>query len=174
MFLLFRSFKHAVWSLARYSSDTGVKKRNSLGRLISLKKESVGGPVCALKPSSGDRVPGKLYSVVAACTAESYDFNRLLPFLQKHFQLSPFICDDVLHVQRNSEEIFFFKNGSLVYWSSEASSSPSLSSVSSDPAVVKTLKQSVLPTLKAFEVSPFKTADFEELSYKLVFGSNIK
>lgn len=146
-------------TLFRQFSGETVKKRNSLGRLISLNKESK-------EKNVGNLVKNKsIYPIVAACTAESYEFSKLLPFLQKNFNLSPFICDEVLHVQMPTKkgEVFFFKNGSLVFWSNDAESS--------EQKLLDGLKDSLLPTIKAFEVSPFKEPDFEELTYKYTNNS---
>lgn len=134
--------------LKRYFSG---KKRNSIGRLISLNNE--------IKENVKNK---SIYPIVAACTAESYDFSRLLPFLQKNFHLSPFICDEVLHVQMPSKrgEVFFFKNGSLVFWSNDSDVN--------EETLLTGLKETLLPTIKSFEVSPFKESDFEELNYKYV------
>lgn len=144
-------------SLLRHFSGETVKKRNSIGRLISLNKETRDKNV----QSNQNQMKNKsIYSIVAACTAESFDFAKLLPFLQKNFHLSPFICDDVLHVQMPTKqgEVFFFKNGSLVFWSNDAESS--------EQNLLEGLKETLLPTIKDFEISPFKEADFEELNYK--------
>lgn len=153
----------SFFSFSRKFSSEAFKKRNSLGRLISLNKET--------KPTSGKLIQSTIqqgnsvYPIIAACTAESYDFSKLLPFLQKNFQLSPFICDEVLHVQMPVKrgEVFFFKNGSLVFWSNEAG-------VDED-VLLKSLNVTLLPTIKEFEVSPFSKPDFEELSYKYTTSS---
>lgn len=153
--------------------NVNVKKRNSIGRLISLnnnntntteklqqhqfinqsqKNNSIISVISSKRP---------LYPILAACTAESYDFSKLLPYLQKNFQLSPFICDEVLHIRFDDKaEVFFFKNGSLVYWSSDSGSNVE--------TIGTILKNDLLPTLKPFEISPFNEPDFEELSYKIL------
>ena len=154
--------------LSKYSTDSNsLKKRNSIGRLISLNKEA------AISPKSQEAVGTfpQSFPVVAACTAESYDFGKLLPFLQRNFQLSPFICDDVLHVQRKSDEIFFFKNGSLVFWSFNSESTRTVDKLED---ALKNLKEFILPSIRTFEVSPFKVPDFEELTFKLVSGGNTR
>lgn len=143
----------------QYSADC-IKKRNSIGRLINsdLNKEA----------SKASKVPKQsiVYPVVAACTAESYDFAKLLPFLQKNFVLSPFICDEVLHVQipNRKGEVFFFKNGSLVFWCNNQNSERK------EANLLRELKSSLLPSIANFEISPFKEPDFEELSYKTSNG----
>ena len=131
-------------------------KRNSITRLINKNNASNNSVFNQIKNKSS------IYPIVAACTAESYDFSKLLPFLQKNYQLSPFICDEVLHVQMVTRrgEVFFFKNGSLVFWSND--------SETSEKDLLTALKESLLPTIKSFEVAPFKEADFEELNYKYV------
>ena len=143
-----------------FSKRFSGSKRNSIGRLISLNKESEKEAVL-IRPKQSP--PSRqVFPIVAACTAESYDFSSLLPFLQKNFQLSPFICDEVLHAQipNKKSEIFFFKNGSLVYWSGD-------SEIGED-GLLEGLKASFLPIIKKFEVSPFREPDFEGLSYKVV------
>lgn len=143
-----------MWLTRNFFRSFSGKKRNSIGRLISLNHE--------IK----DNVKNKsIYPIFAACTAESYDFSKLLPFLQKNFHLSPFICDEVLHVQMPMKrgEVFFFKNGSLVFWSNDAEAD--------EDNLLTGLKETLLPTIKSFEVSPFKEADFEELNYKYVNNS---
>lgn len=146
-----------AWSvLRRKFSGEAFKKRNSISRLISLNKE----------PKQNAKTMNKsVYPIIAACTAESYDFSKLLPFLQRNFHLSPFICDEVLHVQIPAKqgEAFFFKNGSLVFWSSDADAN--------EDVLLESLTGSLLPTIKEFEVSPFKEPDFEELSYKILSNS---
>lgn len=152
--------------LSRFSIITkrfSGSKRNSIGRLISLNKETKKEDENVFVKASKQNVSTKqVYPVVAACTAESYDFSKLLPFLQKNFQLSPFICDEVLHarIPNKKGEIFFFKNGSLVFWS--------IDSEIGEGSLLEGLKESFLPTIKKFEVSPFKQADFEGLYYKIV------
>lgn len=142
-------------------------KRNSIGRLISLNKEVVAVSSAARpvqqssQPTAKQLLPRQqVFPIVAACTAESYDFASLLPFLQKNFQLSPFICDEVLHAQIPTKkgEVFFFKNGSMVFWSGD--------SEIGEEGLLDGLKESFLPIIKKFEVSPFKEPDFEGLSYK--------
>ena len=145
-------------------------KRNSIGRFISLNKETSVKEATASSRQvqnshpNAKQPPRQVFPIVAACTAESYDFSGLLPFLQKNFQLSPFICDEVLHapIPTKKGEIFFFKNGSLVFWSSD--------SEIGEEGLLEGLKESFLPAIKKFEVSPFKEPDFEGLSYK--FASN--
>ena len=160
------------------SFSDNLKKRNSIGRLINLNikdskdfkdskdindtkdikdKYIINGNTRKLQYEKNV----KEFPIIAACTAESYDFSRLLPFLQKNFQLSPFICDEVLHVKMptKSGEVFFFKNGSMVFWSTDAEAD--------DERLLQELKENLLPTIKAFEISSFKEADFEELSYKV-------
>lgn len=129
------------------------KTRNSIARLINKNTTSGSGNSTIKNKSS-------IYPIVAACTAESYDFSKLLPFLQKNYHLSPFICDEVLHVQMLTKrgEVFFFKNGSLVFWSSD--------SETREQDLLTDLKESLLPSIKSFEMAPFKVADFEELNYK--------
>jgi uncharacterized Rmd1/YagE family protein len=144
---------YQMWLARRLLRHFSGKKRNSIGRLISLNDEIKD------KATNKNKV---IYPIVAACTAESYDFAKLLPFLQKNFNLSPFICDEVLHVQMPTKrgEVFFFKNGSLVFWSNDAETG--------EENVLTGLKETLLPIIKSFEVSPFKEADFEELNYKYV------
>ena len=134
-------------------------KRNSISRLMNKDIDTVSNS----NPNNRQKnLSRQVFPVVAACTAESYDFSRLLPFLQKNYQLSPFICDEVLHAQipAKKSEIFFFKNGSLVFWSGDAEIS--------EEAVLEGLKESLLPIIKNFEMEPFKEPDFEGLSYKIV------
>lgn len=146
--------------LKRFSGS--ASKRNSIGRLISLNKETtaVSPRIVQNNQPLMKLLTKPVFPIVAACTAESYDFASLLPFLQKNFQLSPFICDEVLHAQIPSKkgEVFFFKNGSMVFWSGD--------SEIGEEGLLEGLKESFLPTIKKFEVSPFREPDFEGLSYK--------
>lgn len=144
-----------------FSEASSLKKRNSIGRLIGkdlLREKNSSVTVSVIPQRQNESL---LYPIVAACTAESYDFPKLLPFLQKNYTLSPFICDDVLHVQipNKSGEVFFFKNGSLVFWSNN-------SEIDEENLLVE-LKMNLLPKIKSFEVSPFDEPDFEELNYKI-------
>lgn len=154
---LFRSFSEA--------SAAALKKRTSIGRLIGKElKDKI--PTASSHKQQQSKV--QLYPIIAACTAESFDFTKLLPFLQKNYTLSPFICDDVLHVTvpDRTGELFFFKNGSLVFWSSE----PEVK----EEALLAGLKANVLPKIKPFEVTPFDEPDFEELEYKLSTSARYK
>ena len=171
-----------VKNFSSINGNVNVKKRNSIGRLISLNNntntntnantEKVQQQHHFINQNQKNNsiisvISGKrpLYPILAACTAESYDFSKLLPYLQKNFQLSPFICDEVLHIRLDDKaEVFFFKNGSLVYWSSDSGSNVE--------TIGTILKNDLLPTLKPFEISPFNEPDFEELSYKIL-PSNI-
>ena len=139
-----------------FSDSSALNKRNnSIGRLIGKDlKDKVSIQQQQNKTTSLNRI-------VAACTAESYNFAKLLPFLQKNFSLSPFICDEVLHVQIPSEkgQVFFFKNGSMVFWSTDSEDVD-------EETLMKRLKTNLLPKIKPFEISPFDEPDFEELDYK--------
>ena len=158
---MFRFAKNLIFSPILHFSTECIRKRKTIGRLINsnLSRDS-------LKPFKASQAvqnkQSSLYPVVAACTAESYDFAKLLPYLQKNFLLSPFICDEVLHVQipNRKGEVFFFKNGSLVFWSNQ-------NSEMDEEGLLKELKSSILPSISSFEVSPFKEPDFEELAYKI-------
>ncbi|KAJ3075561.1 hypothetical protein HDU98_007671 [Podochytrium sp. JEL0797] len=53
----------------------------------------------------------------AFSTAETYDFDALLPILEDRYTLLPFIADDVYHLRLSPQsEAFFFNNGVLVTW----------------------------------------------------------
>lgn len=158
-----------MWSRILYRSFSAVpllqsvKKRNTIRRLISQPESEV------FKLSKHCEFP-----VIAACVAESFEFSKLLPFLQRNFILSPFICDDVLHVQipqlksnsafPHAGEIFFFRNGSLVYWSQQHPNDTA--------SALDALKQDLLPQLKPFEQTTYPSADFEEMTFKQ--GAGIK
>lgn len=158
-----------MWSrifIRSFSSESllqSVKKRNTIRRLISQPEAEV--PKLAKH---------REFPVIAACVAESFEFSKLLPFLQRNFILSPFICDDVLHVQipqvKNNSlfphagEIFFFRNGSLVYWSQQHAND--------SESALDALKSDLLPQLKPFEQTIYPTADFEEMNYRQ--GTGIK
>lgn len=163
---------------------SNVKKRNSIGRLISLNtsntEKQLNQTQIQTQTQKNNSISGatskrtQLYPILAACTAESYDFTKLLPYLQKNFKLSPFICDEVLHIRLDDDtdklksavtagEVFFFKNGALVYWSGDPESN--------FEGIGSILKDNLLPTIKPFEVSSFIEPEFEELSYKMVSGS---
>lgn len=139
------------------------KKRNTLRRLIS-QPEQVPRQVVKYKEQP----------VIAACIAEAFEFSKLLPFLQRHFILSPFICDDVLHIQvpsgkssssvfSHAGEIFFFRNGSLVFWSQD---------LAEHEKALDALKSELLPHLTQFNQTPYDKIDFEEMSFR--FGHGFK
>ncbi len=148
----------------RFYSEPSVhlgKKRNTLRRLIS-QPEQVPRQLAKYKEQP----------VIAVCVAESFEFSQLLPFLQRHFILSPFICDDVLHIQvpqnRNvsslfahSGEVFFFRNGSLVFWSHD---------LPNHESALSALKIELLPHLAQFNQSPYSKVDFEKMSFRLGHG----
>lgn len=162
MRILFAKASPLPFLVKRFYSELPVhlgKKRNTLRRLIS----------------QPEQVPQKLVKyrekpVIAACVAESFEFPKLLPFLQRHFILSPFICDDVLHIQvpanrstifPHSGEIFFFRNGSLVFWSHD---------LPSQESALNALKTGLLPQLSQFNQSPYAKVDFEEMSFRCGHG----
>lgn len=137
-------------------------KRHSIRRLI-------GGAEAALDTRGRNHLAQPVFPVVAACTADAYDFSKLLPFLQRHFRLSPFICDDALHVQHvqfpsslttlfpHPGEIFFFQNGSFVFWSAAREDGD---------AVISALRRGLMPLLRPFEVSPHSEPELEDMSFK--------
>lgn len=144
----------------RFFSESTVqlgKKRNSLRRLIS-QPEQVPRQVVKYREQP----------VIAVCVAEAFEFPKLLPFLQRHFIISPFICDDVLHINvppsKNGTclfphpgDIFFFRNGSLVFWSQD---------MEDHQSALNALKTELLPSLEQFNQSPYKKIDFEEMSFR--------
>jgi uncharacterized Rmd1/YagE family protein len=161
---LWTSRASSLLSFKRLYSESPVplgKKRNTLRRLIS-QPEQVARQVVKYKDQP----------VIAACVAESFEFPRLLPFLQRHFILSPFICDDVLHVKIPSSksdvfahpgEIFFFRNGSLVFWSQD---------LPSQESALNALKTELIPQISQFNQSPYSKVDFEEMHFR--FGQGLK
>jgi uncharacterized Rmd1/YagE family protein len=153
-------FSLAEQPSALKSTISAHKKRNTIRRLIS-RPEAV-----EVQSAKVETRPLRVFPVLAACTADSYDFSRLLPVLQKRFRLSPFICDEVLHVQvpSNSEfpsgEVFFFKHGAFVFWATEGEAKPDLDAASA-------IREAMVPFLKTFEIAPYSDIDVEELEYRL-------
>lgn len=155
-----------------WSADTVAKKRTTFRTII--KQQQSLQQVQKEKESLAKGRPYQEHPVLAACTADAYNFNALLPVLQRHFRLSPFICDEVLHVEipplsagtqhlsLPAGEIFFFKHGSFVFWSDGGTNCDS--DLTSDALLE--VKKSLIPFLKPFEESPHKLIDMEEMSYR--------
>lgn len=114
------------------------------------------GPIRrAVREAPAAAHPNRLY---ALCTAESYDFSRLKPFLEQRHAVSALACDDVLHCRLALEaaepaEVFVFENGSFVYWSGAAGAGE---------AVLRRVRSMLEP----FEVGSAQAAECEELQFR--------
>lgn len=109
--------------------------------------------------STAPEVKLRTNPVVAVCTAESYDFDHLHPFLQKHYGLAPSLAEDVLHVPLADAdaEVFIFRNGSFVVWS---------------PPNTGAFLLELREQLRPFEVNPTNELESEEMSFRTGNGDH--
>lgn len=100
--------------------------------------------------------------VVALCTAESYNFSKLVPYLQTRYSVSPPV-GDVAHVyipNPNGEptDIFFFGgSGSFVTWG---------------PPDTGSFLLNLREDLRPFEINPTRSVESEEMSFRVSMDGN--
>ncbi|KAJ3028346.1 UNVERIFIED_CONTAM: hypothetical protein HDU68_001896 [Siphonaria sp. JEL0065] len=104
------------------SAAAAYRIRNT--NVTKAKKKGVRSVGIVQQPLEVDEAAGtrrlETHRASAFSTAESYDFNELLPILEEKYILLPFIADDVFHIRlqdaTNNSEAFFFSNGVVVTW----------------------------------------------------------
>lgn len=104
--------------------------------------------------------PSAARPVFACCTADAYNFARLLPVLHERYSVSPYVCDDVLVAKMpRVGSVFFFRNGSFVVWGA-----PQPLGQDEDEQAVKREVQQVLA---GCEEDPLREVETEEMEYML-------
>jgi uncharacterized Rmd1/YagE family protein len=101
----------------------------------------------------------QVLKIRAVCTAAEYNFDTLLPYLRQNFILSPHYFEEMLHVKLMDQDektpllgqVFFFKNGSTVFWNVH------------DSDIDK-----IMAEVKNHEVSSYNTVETEDLEYRYV------
>ncbi|KAJ3016195.1 UNVERIFIED_CONTAM: hypothetical protein HDU68_012372 [Siphonaria sp. JEL0065] len=104
--------------------DSAAAYRLKSTNVTKAKKKGVRSVGLVQQPLQVDETEGtrqlETHRASAFSTAESYDFNELLPILEDKYILLPFIADDVFHIRLqdaiNDSEAFFFNNGVVVTW----------------------------------------------------------
>lgn len=99
----------------------------------------------------------RIDTVVSACTAEAYDFNRLFAFLESTFPQVSNIQGEVIHVKtphpvEQTVEAFFFADGCFVLWGA--------------PSEVAQLMLRFRDSIKPFEVNPLTRCETETLFFR--------
>lgn len=108
--------------------------------------------------SSGEAMTqSRIDTVVSACTAEAYDFNRLFQFLESTFPQVSNIQNEVIHVKtphpmEQTTEAFFFADGCYVLWGV--------------PSEVAQLMLRFRESIKPFEINPLENCETETLFFR--------
>ncbi|EPZ34020.1 Protein of unknown function DUF155 domain-containing protein [Rozella allomycis CSF55] len=120
-------------------------------------------PTFKTKTPKKRRIPNPVEStdqlkmVKAFGTALEYNFETLLPYLQRNFILSPQYFNDIYHIklldpmtkEETQGEVFYFKAGSMIMWDVDDATSMRL-----------------LREIKEHEIDSYPEIETEELTYK--------
>jgi len=138
---------HATQTSPNLPLRAPMPKRSSLRRRMNVVK------------GEREEETSRVNTVVAICTAKSYDFERLFSFLQNTFPYTRTLQEDVLYVRivddgaGGGADAYFFADGCFALWGSPTDAS----------ALLLRLKDSVRP----FEICSLGECETETLFYKI-------